>query len=187
MNDSMRNVKAWVEVEPDFTNLENDRSADQYERAINQFEIESNPRYTPRPAVKDGPVATYCNILHWDITKAMGVEVPHWVDEATGVEAPMGKGKELSANGTADWFSKHGLRFGWMMCDEFQARKRAMRGFPTVIIWKNPYGIGHVAIVHPRSTELVTNIAQAGSSNFSFGTLAKGFGGQKELRFYTHD
>ena len=42
----------------------------------------------------------------WDVTKAMGAEIPHWVDN-NGNRVGVGQGRELSANGTADWLRQH--------------------------------------------------------------------------------
>lgn len=186
MNPTMKDPRAWIEVTPDLINTPDNRSAENYLRTLKQFEVETNPRYVRG---HDGNPAngqeTYCNIFLWDATKAMSCEVPHWVDPATGVEVPMGKGKELSANGVCDWFTTHGLKFDWMMCGRKKAMERATRGFPTVVLWKNPGGIGHVAMVLPGMD--FTHIAQAGASNFFDDRLEKGFGGVGPLMFYTHD
>lgn len=182
MNDTMKDPRAWVEVTPDITNAEGQRSPDAYKQVAKQFEVETNPRYVKGHS---GGSETYCNIFLWDVTKAMGCEVPHWVDVATGVEVPMGKGKELSANGVCDWFKTHALKFDWMPCGVGQARKRASAGYPTVVLWKNPGGIGHVAMVLPGKD--FTHIAQAGSNNFFDLDLTKGFGSVGPLEFYTHD
>lgn len=186
MNESMRNPKAWIEVTPDYINVESDRSPANYLKAVNQFEVETNPRYVKgHDNDPSNGEETYCNIFLWDCTKALSCEVPHWVDLATGVETAIGKGKELSANGVCDWFSVHAMKFGWMECDEVQARSRASRGFPTVVLWRNRGGIGHVGMVMPGLQETV--ISQAGSTNFSNLPIRRGFGGAGPLRFYTHD
>lgn len=186
MNPTMTNPKAWVEVTPDFVNSDKERSPENYRKALAQFEVATNPRYVK--GHDNDPTngeETYCNIFLWDATKALGCEVPHWVDLATGVETAMGKGRELSANGVCDWFSMHGLKFGWMKCDEVQARRRASAGFPTVVLWRNVNGIGHVAMVLTGTD--VTRIAQAGTRNFFDEQLLRGFGGATPLNFYTHD
>lgn len=186
MNNTMKDPRAWVEVTPDLINTPNMRSPDNYLAALRQFEVETNPRYVRGHDndPKNGE-ETYCNIFLWDVTKAMSCEVPHWIDPATGVECPMGKGAELSANGVCDWFSSHALSNGWMECGEIKARARASSGFPTVVLWKNIRGIGHVGMVLPGAD--FTHIAQAGANNFFDVNLVKGFGGVKPLRFYTHD
>lgn len=186
MNPSMKDPRAWVEVTPDYTNTPDQRSPDNYRKAAAQFEVETNPRYVRG---HDGNPAngqeTYCNIYLWDVSKAMSCEIPHWVDPATGVEVPMGKGKELSANGVCDWFATHGLKFDWMMCSQGKARARASLGYPTVVLWKNPGGIGHVGVVLPGTD--FTHLAQAGANNFFDKDLVKGFGSVSPLVFYTHD
>lgn len=186
MNPSMKNPNAWEEVTPDVTNTLIDRSPANYVAAAKQFEVETNPRYVRG---HDGNPAngqeTYCNIFLWDVTKAMSCEVAHWVDPATGVEVPRGKGVELSANGVCDWFTVHALKFGWMQCGKRQAMERASKGLPSVVIWKNPGKIGHVAIILPGTD--FCHIAQAGGTNFFDQSLEKGFGAIPDLLFYTHD
>lgn len=184
MNPSMQNPNAWEEVTPDITNTLSDRSPANYVTAAKQFAVETNPRYV-RGHSGPGGKETYCNIFLWDVTKAMGCEVAHWVDPATGVEVPMGKGMELSANGVCDWFMIHALKFGWMQCGKSKAMERASRGLPTCVLWKNPGGIGHVAVVLPGMD--FCHIAQAGGTNFFDQPLEKGFGAIPNLLFYTHD
>lgn len=187
MNPTMSDVRAWVEVTPDFFNSEEERSKENYIKTVAQFQVLNNPRYSRRDVTGDGIAETFCNIFVWDATKALKCEIPHWVDPATGVEAPMGKGKELSANGVVDWFERHGLGFGWMRCDRLQAVKRAGLGFPTVVLWKNPGRIGHVAIVLPSADPRQVRIAQAGVNNLFDADISKGFGNLGPLLFYTHD
>jgi hypothetical protein len=186
MNPSMKDPRAWIEVTPDLFVAPESRSADTYVAAMKQFEVETNPRYVRGHDgdPKNGQ-ETYCNIFLWDCTKALRCEVPHWVDPATGVEVPIGKGKELSANGVCDWFATHALKFGWMSCGKQQAQARATKGFPTVVLWKNTGGIGHVGMILP-GTDFV-HLAQAGGSNFFDKDIVKGFGNVVPLLFYTHD
>lgn len=144
---------------------------------VHDLQVETNPRYTPRNN------STFCNIFLWDVTSAMGAEIPHWVDEK-GDPCKPGKGAELSANKIVDWIVKHGPRFGWAECTEAEARRDARFGQPAVALWKNPKGIGHVAVVMP-AREPVTQIAQAGRLNFSLGPVTKGFG-KLSPRYFVH-
>lgn len=185
MNPSMKNPAAWEEVTPDLTIPLSDRSPANYVAAAKQFEVETNPRYVRGHANPGVGKETYCNIYLWDVTKAMSCEVAHWVDPATGVEVPKGKGTELSANGVCSWFSTHAMKFGWMQCGKKTAMERASRGFPTVVLWQNPGGIGHVAVVLPGTD--FCHIAQAGANNFFDKALENGFGSVSPLNFYTHD
>jgi hypothetical protein len=185
MNPTMTNPNAWEEVTPDLKIGLNERSTKNYLAAVKQFEVETNPRYARGHAKPGIGKETYCNIFLWDVTVAMNCEVAHWIDPATGVEVPKGKGIELSANGVCDWFSTHSLTFGWMKCGKTKAMERASVGFPAVVLWKNPGGIGHVAIVLPGTD--FCHIAQAGTVNFFDQPLDKGFGSARPLVFYTHD
>lgn len=185
MNPSMSDTKAWKEVVPDYVNKAQDRSAENLLKAAKQFEVATNPRYVKgHDGVASNGIETYCNVYLWDVTIALDCEIPHWVDLSTGVKAAMGKGAELSANGVCKWLSTHGLDYDWMQCGENMARARASKGFPTVAVWQNASGIGHVAIVLPSFKE--TRIAQAGGVNFFDDVITKGFGSYKPL-FYTHD
>lgn len=186
MNTSIQNPNAWEEVTPDIYNEPGQRSASAYTGAVRQFDVVNNPRYVRGHAHLPGvSKETYCNVFLWDVTVAMRCEVAHWVDPATGVEMPRGKGVELTANGVCDWFATHALKFGWMTCSCAKAMERATQGFPTCVVWKNPGGIGHVAVVLPGTDHC--HIAQAGGTNFFDQPLVKGFGGIPNLLFYTHD
>lgn len=175
---------AWRPTSPSILNGPEERLASNYVTVAKQFDVETNPRYV-RGHSGPGGRETYCNIFVWDVTKAMKCEVPHWVDPATLVAVPMGKGKEQDANGVCDWMAIHSLSEGWMICSEMQARSRATKGFPTVVMWKNPPGIGHVAMILPGME--ATHIAQSGGTNFFDGNLHTGFGNLGPLVFYTHD
>lgn len=186
MMSPITNPNAWQSVDAPIKNDAASRSATNYVEVAKQFDVEHNPRYVRghNNDPTDG-LETYCNIFVCDVMRAMGVPLPHWNDPATGVETPMGKGKETSANGVCVWLQQHAITFGWMRCDETQARTRASNGYPTVVAWFNSRGIGHVALVLPGTD--FTHIAQAGATNFFDDNLKKGFGGISSLRYYSHD
>lgn len=120
---------------------------DSYTRSILWFNIPNSNRWQP-----DGE-KTFCNILVWDITRALGVEIPHYVD-----------GKETNANwiykwltgegeasGFPGWSGGKGSDVGWFEVTAEEAGKRANLGFPTVEVAEN-FGTGkrgHVAVVIP--------------------------------------
>jgi peptidoglycan hydrolase-like protein with peptidoglycan-binding domain len=147
-----------------------------YDDVINQFAVGNNPRYTPRDSSGDGIRDTFCNIFVWDVTRAMGAEIPHWVD-SKGNPTGVGKGRELSANGTVDWLHQNGNRHGWKKVSAQEAQRLANQGHPAVAVWKNPGGIGHVAVVRPGEvTSKGPAIAQAGARNFNSGHVKDSFG-----------
>jgi hypothetical protein len=150
------------------------RSPSRYLEVVKQFDVENNPRYKVRDTSGDGKPDTFCNIFLWDVTRAMGCEIEHWWD-----------GKELSANGVADWLVKEGSRYGWQDVGLLGAADQAARGRPTIAVWKNPGGTGHVAVVVPTGNGQL-QIAQAGRLNFFDKPLRSGFG-DHPVKFYTHN
>jgi hypothetical protein len=174
---------------PPLTNGINNRNPNAYEQVINQFAVENNPRYSPKFSAENTITATYCNIFAWDVTRAMNAEIPHWVD-SQGAPAPIGKGRELSANGTVDWLHAYGEKYGWRKATEQEAQQKANNGSPVVATWKNPSGqSGHIAMVLPKSqpSNESTKIAQAGAKNYNNAPLTKGFGTGKSIEFWVHD
>jgi len=175
------NVNAWVPVTAPEQGSPSARNAATYDNVINQFAVGSNPRYQPR----DGN--TYCNIFAWDVTKAMGAELPHWVD-ANGNPAAQGQGRELDANATNAWLNQHGAKSGWRKVSAEEAQAMANQGHPTVASWDNQGGIGHIAVVRPG--EVTGNgpaIAQAGSECFNDGHVYDSFPRSAEVEYWVND
>jgi peptidoglycan hydrolase-like protein with peptidoglycan-binding domain len=162
------------------------RNASTYNNVINQFAVGNNPRYTPRDSSGDGVRDTFCNIFVWDVTKAMGAEIPHWVD-GKGNPTGVGQGRELSANGTVDWLHQNGNRHGWRKVSAQEAQAMANQGHPAVAVWKNTGGIGHVAVVRPGEvTSQGPAIAQAGARNFNNGHVKDSFG-NRPVEYWVND
>lgn len=159
------------------------RNAKVYNDVVRQFRVKTNARYQPGVRRQDGQRLTFCNIFLWDFTRAMKCEIPHWVSPEGGI-APVGKGKELTANGVVTWLHEHGKDWGWEPCSEASARSKTLMGIPCVAVWQNHTSIGHVAVVVPAGYD-ITYIAQAGASNFEFEPIRKGFGNIKP-EFWTH-
>ncbi len=148
---------------PPLRNDSSSRSAAAYDNVLNQFAVGVNPRYAHRGS------STYCNIFVWDVTSAMGAEIPHWVSP-TGNPTPHLKGNELNANALNDWLNRHGARFGWRKVPLADAVAAANRGCPAVASWKKPGGIGHVAMIRPGVATGSEGpwMAQAGAKNKNF-------------------
>ena len=156
--------RAWP-TNPPLRGDRSNRSRALYDRVINQFAAGANPRYAHRKDA-NGRTSTFCNIFAWDVTRAMGAEIPHWVD-AKGDPAAPGKGHELNANAINGWLHAHGPRFGWRPVAAQQAVALASAGRPVVASWKNPKGIGHIAVIRPGEMhpEAGPLMAQAGAKN----------------------
>ncbi len=154
------NTRAWEPVDAPLRSDTSNRSAARYADVLNQFAVAANPRYARRNG------NTYCNIFVWDVTRAMGAELPHWVN-----------GRELNANAVSQWLNTTGPSKGWRKVDAATAQQYANAGRPSVASWRNPNGIGHIAMVRPGTlTAGGPAIAQAGSRNFNDGHVADGFG-----------
>lgn len=163
-------IEAWYPVTAPYTSGSLDRSRGAYEKVIAQFEVERNPRYRPTAE------KTWCKTYVWDVTRAMGAEIPHWW-----------MGKELTANEAIQWLAgANGSAHGWRQeLNSDAARIAALSGRPTIVVWRNPIASkpGHMAIVLPDSNELV--ISQAGASNFARARINVGFG-DKPVTFWSH-
>jgi hypothetical protein len=170
-------------VAPPVENKKEERDSNIYNAALNQFGVETNPRYKPRNN------NTYCNIYVWDATRAMNAEIPHWVD-ANGNPMDVGKGRELNANGVVAWLRNHGNDHGWHAVSAEEAQSHANKGAPAVVVWANPNPgqSGHVAMVRPGeySVDKGPNIAQAGANNYNHTSVSQTFGDRK-VTYYVHD
>lgn len=179
-------VKPWLPVTPVIASGPMDRSAGLLERVIRQFRFGVNPRYA---VGQQGLGETYCNIAVWDVTRALGCELPHWVDSQGDPTGP-GRGSELDANALILWVRNRGPGRGWRKLQTAaEALERANKGYPTVALWLNPGGIGHVAMVRPGTMHPTKGvpIAQAGAVNGDDLYLVDGFGNRGPIEFWTHD
>ncbi len=156
------------------------RSPTLYDNVINQFAAGNNPRY----AHQNG--STYCNIFAWDVTRAMGAEIPHWVD--TSGNPTMLKGNELNANAVNEWLHKHGARFGWRMTTLSDAVDQANQGCPVVASWGNAGGIGHIAMIRPGIATAAEGpwMAQAGATNANYIRMYKVFRKSAKVEPWVH-
>ncbi|MBX7101614.1 MAG: peptidoglycan-binding protein [Myxococcaceae bacterium] len=170
---------AWLPTTPSVTGDPSQRAPATYDNVINQFAVETNPRYTPR----DGN--TYCNIFASDVMGAMGVALPHWVDGSGAPAAPY-QGHELDANATAEWLDSTGGQYGWREVSAEEAQQLANQGFPAVATWNNPGGIGHIGVVRPGDDTNGPALAQAGAQNLNDAHVYDIFP-EGPTRFYVND
>lgn len=155
------------------------RSTENYNAVIDQFQVDKNPRYTPRKISQNSRTQTFCNIFVSDVTEAMGAPLPHWVDKNGNPAQPGAGAHELNGNASVDWLARHGSRFGWKEVSEEEAQEYANKGQPVVAGQKEigKSRIGHVAIVRPGQ---ITNngpaVANAGAKNTNNSQVARVFG-----------
>ena len=167
----------WRRAIVSVTSAPNDRTPERLLEVVRQFDVEASPRYQAWPG------QTWCNVFVWDVTSAMGAEVPHWVFP-DGRPAPVGVGSELNANQVALWLSR-AQWLGWSATTSELACVAAGLGEPVVLAWRNPAGHGHLAVGLPTPPGSPLLIAQAGARNFVGRPYTEGFG-KVPVSFYLH-
>lgn len=180
------NKRPWVPIDVPVQSHTGERDPNLYAAVINQFGVESNPRYAQN---QQGKGETYCNIFVWDATRAMGAEIPHWVDKNGNPGSPGNGNRELDANGTIRWMQVHGEQQGWKAVDATTAQAMANQGQPVVATMHNPGGIGHVAMVRPGeyADGQGPAIAQSGGRNMNDSHVKDGFGNLERVVYYVHE
>jgi hypothetical protein len=170
-----------------------------YDKIVDQFAVEENPRYKPRQdgtALYDADLRiTYCNTFVWDVTRAMGVEIPYWLDvygNPNELELTE-RGWELwlpaywlSANGMNQWLNQEGPRYGWREVSAEKAQELANLGHPTVASIYEPQGFGHIGIVRPGKMLNGPALAQAGTSNVNYAHVYDFFP-RENTQFFAHE
>lgn len=165
------------------------RSADTYRKVIDQFDVENNPRYAPRNG------STYCNIFQWDVTKAMGAEIPHYTNAVTGDPTTSSDPdvRYMNANRISDWLNTKGEEYGWYEVSAQQAQQLANQGHPAVTIWKNNGGgHGHCQVVCPSEsggydTQKGVTIAQAGRRLMNYSYITNVYSSTlNEVQYFAH-
>ena len=144
---------------------------------------------------------SHCSCFVYAASKALGLPnkslLPHPEGDKEFIPALLNK--------QAEWLETEGVKNGWSYIktanrdDGFvQAQKFANQGHFVVSVYKNanPKRAGHIAVVIPSSKDVEKiklegpDIAQAGTSNFSSGSLKKGFKNKRdafkdnEIKFY---
>ncbi|MCL1828364.1 MAG: hypothetical protein FWG32_02595 [Oscillospiraceae bacterium] len=185
---------AWIPTIPAKISTQETRSPELLRSVIDQFNVENSLRYRP---YRNGPNDTYCNIFVWDVTSALGCEIPHFVDYKTGEPRmfPDIQGAyELDANGIQDWLRDVGPLYGWREVSPETAQMYANNGRPAVTSWQRLGGIGHVQIVCPSEDGEYDpvrgpTISQAGRrrSNYSYQVDFYGPAQMQKVRYYVHD
>lgn len=166
------------------------RSAANYNKIINQFNVQKNARYK----ITNG--STWCNIFAADVMQAINLSgsFSHWVapngKPLTYDAARKTKGSyECNVKSHLSWMNKHGVKkYGWKKVSAKQAQQRANKGYPTLVM--NKTGT-HIAVVRPENGKYTYKknnvvIAQAGLNNVNYG-MSKTYFGTTDLVYYTHD
>jgi len=187
--------EAWKPCSPELISDETNRDPEVYRQVINQFDVEGNDRYLNN---KQGKGDTYCNIYMWDVTSAMGAEIPHYTNAAGQPVAYENRKAEgahaMNANSVHRWLADHGEDYGWYEVTPDEAQRYANAGYPTVTAWRNNNGgSGHVQVVCPSADgqyneETGVTVSQAGSKRLQYAPITEVFRGNAlaNVKYYVH-
>jgi hypothetical protein len=106
MPNPLYNPKRWEPLDAPIKNAPGARSPEKLLAIAAQFDVEVNPRYERTVS------STFCNIYAWDVTRAMGAELPHWIHD-NGDIGTLGHDRETTCNSLIAWLENHGPRHGW--------------------------------------------------------------------------
>ncbi|MCC6751138.1 MAG: hypothetical protein IT371_26020 [Deltaproteobacteria bacterium] len=102
-----------------------------YLDAVNQFGVEAACR--PGRYLRRG-MQTFCNIFAWDVSRAVGAELPHWVYKRTRSDAnlPVPPDADLSASLKVGEEVSANRLFGWLLAHEGDDRYHRWRRVATL-------------------------------------------------------
>jgi hypothetical protein len=128
--------ETWRALKAPFTSKEGKRTKESYEQAYKQFAIGFNDRYD-----EDAPGKPRGHIYVWDVSKAMGCEIPHFAGA-----------RELTLVQTIDWLRHEGPMRGWLKIAETEAANHANKGMMVVVIPRD-MKVRQIAIVAPHDAK----------------------------------
>lgn len=175
-----------------------------YARVIDQFSVTNNPRYMVRDVSNDGKKDTFCNILVYDVTRAMGVEGGlYWFKQPIGDGDPIpaadhdtstdNKWKKgywpSNAQRMYNWLrSEKGKKFGWKQITPIQAQVAANKGFCVI-----SGGHNHVTVIrpgvgrlHPKSGLDDPKCSSAGGDNVNDVYNSNSFGSLDDVTYHVY-
>lgn len=173
--------------------------AERIESVITNLNVETADRYRKN---RLGNNETYCNLYVMDVAKDLGIPL---FGEAAKYGSPEAVDWNndgviddyLNANEAVAWLkgtyehgnltiSNQGPNSGWQTIDSAEAARLAAEGYFVIAGWQNPGGIGHMAVVRPNSTPEDIHIAQAGSQNFSDGSISRPGWSLSEVEYFVY-
>jgi hypothetical protein len=129
--------EAWKASQAPIQSRPGSRSKGLYQSVIDQFAIASNVRYDD-----DGPGKPRGHIFVWDVSRAMGCEIPHFAGP-----------KELSLAQTVDWVRHEAVARGWLKVANASIFAAAENGLMVVAVPREARE-RHIALVAPQTPDL---------------------------------
>jgi len=124
--------EGWKAINAPVQSRPGRRSGRIYWSVIDQFAVGHNRRYDP-----DAPLRPRSHLFVWDVSRAMGCEVPHFVG-----------GREMTVGQTVDWVRLESLSRGWRKLDAASALAAADRGELVLALPRDPK-LKLVVVVRP--------------------------------------
>lgn len=164
----------WNALKPPPELVVTARSADNLLAATRALHVTEAKRYLPANG------NTFCNIFMADATQLMGCSISHR-DAA---------GNERTINQTI-LDLRAGKYAGWYKVAASDVANRAQFGLPTVAVWLNPKGHGHVSVAVPKPANGVEGhiyVTGAGAACREQCTIEQQFGGYTpQVEYFGHD
>lgn len=145
------------------------RDATRLMAIVAEHHLRGHARYTPRDVTGDGINDTWCNLFAQDVCEAMSVMLP----------------RNMRANDLVRWLELESKSWDWEAVPAHVAQRMADEGQLALVVWSNPAGPGHIAVMVPSLGEPDHFCAQAGRINFTRGTVTQGFGG-RVVGYFAH-
>ena len=165
----LSNRDLWKAAEAPVQNREGHRSKDHLTQVLNQFAVGNNPRYDP-----DAPGKYRSHIFVWDVSRAMGCEIPHFVGA-----------KELSLPQTCDWLRHEGPMRQWRRIDIYEVIGAANQGVLVVAMPKD-IKIKFLGVVPPQPpTDDMRPLIMCAALQRGTGKILEMFG-IKQAEFFVH-
>jgi hypothetical protein len=159
----------WKGLTPPVQSAPGQRSGPLLQQAIAQFAVGTNPRYEP-----DAPGKPRGHIFLWDVSRAMGCEVPHFVGA-----------RELSLAQTCDWLRHEGPMRGWHKVADQDLFTVASQG-ALVVVMPRELKFKQLAVLEPQAVAYKPLVTGAGLTRGSMLPVAEVLG-VKLLDFFAHD
>ncbi len=110
--EALQSRDVWRLLHPPVSSTPGRRESATYDQAIKQFGLTVNPRYQD-----DAPGKPRGHVFVWDVSKAMGCEIPHFQGA-----------REYSLAQTCDWLRFEGPMQGWKRIVDLEAFEAANAG-----------------------------------------------------------
>jgi hypothetical protein len=161
----------WKALAPPVTSAPGQRDPERCLQVIHQFAVGTNPRYEP-----EAPGKPRGHIFLWDVSKAMGCEVPHFVGA-----------RELTVAQTVDWLRHEGPMRGWHKVADHDVLEVCKLG-TLIIALPRDIKVKQLAIVAPQAmpTDFRPRLTGACLKRGAELTLMDAFG-LRQADYFTHE